>query len=161
MQLTDTRRVVRLRKLRLTAAVVLVSAIFLPLSECSKSDNHPPVVSKSFSETLFPQTNADFSYQYGFRYINFTVLGIVTLLAFVWPLLFVVFADKRTSLRARRVLSLLELLLCAGSLYWVHAIMLEGRWLYGAYIVLAAIAVFAGSGLFLALIHRRNNAQRK
>jgi hypothetical protein len=148
----------RLHKFRLAAAAVLICAIFLPLSECSRRDNPPPPAPRSFSHTLLPQSDADFSYQYGFRALGFSAAGILTIIAFVWPFAFTIFGDKRRGPRLRWVLLSAELLLCAGTAYWVHAIMLGGRWLYGAYVVLAAILAFACSGVLLALARGKNNA---
>ena len=87
--------------------------------------------------------------------IDFKPGGLITLLAFVWPFAFVLFDRKRRSPRWQWGLLVLQLLLCAGSAYWIHAIMLGGRWLYGAYLALAAVLVFA-LGALLLLKSQRN-----
>jgi L-lactate permease len=134
--------VLPIRRLRVGAAIVLLGAVFLPLSECSRRENHPPPNPTTVGQKLFPQTNPDFAYQYAFRVIDFSVAGVLTVVAFVWPLLFVLVVDQRRGSRLRRTFLVIELLLCAGTLYWAHAIMLGGTWMYGAYLVLAAVVLF-------------------
>jgi hypothetical protein len=149
--------VLTVRRLRLGAAIVLLGAAFLPLSECSRRETHPPPAPTTIAQKLFPQTNPDFAYQYGFRSIELSVAGVLTVVAFVWPLLFVLFIDKRRGSRLRRTFLVIELLLCAGTLYWVHAIMFGGTWLYGAYIVLGAVVLFAYTTLASFLCTRPLN----
>jgi len=123
-------------KVRLTAAAVLLVAIVLPLSECQHRDtfSHAP---KSVTQQLFPKSNADFSYQYAYKAVDFTWFGIVTALAYTWPIFF--FALLEHSLRARLFIQPVELLLCVATLYWVRVLSFGGTYLYGAYVAAAVI----------------------
>jgi NADH:ubiquinone oxidoreductase subunit K len=129
-----------LPKIRLAAAVIILLSIFLPISECQRRDNAIPKP-KSFSQQLFPQSNADFEYQYGYRQIGFTLVGILTIVAFGWPLACLLLLERRR--RILRFLLPIEILLCAGTLYWVHAISFGGRYLYGACVAAIAVITFA------------------
>ena len=139
-----------LRKLRLTAAIVLVCAIFLPLSECSQGQNHPQTTQKSLAQRVYPQSNTEFSYQYGYRSISFDLMGVFTLLAFAWPVAFALFVRRNLRPRMKWAFRILELLLCAGTIYWLNVISFRSfgaTWLYGAYIGVIAVAVFTGLGI--------------
>jgi hypothetical protein len=133
-----------LRKIRLIAAIVLVCAIFLPLSECSLLRN-------------------DYSRAYGYEYVysSFGVIfGVITVLAFSWPLIFVLFLRKRDRFRSQLFLQLLELLLCAGTIYWLNALAAGERWLYGFYLGVTAAAGFTAAGLAWWFFGRRGVAER-
>ena len=136
-----------LRKLRLIAAIVLVCAIVLPLSECSQTGNSSVPVTTSISQQLFPRDNAKFTYWYGFEYLWHWFYGPITILAFAWPLMLLLSVRRRIGSRFRLFLQLLELLLCAGTIYWVNTLTQGGRWLYGAYASVISAAVFSFAGL--------------
>jgi hypothetical protein len=139
-----------IRKLRLTAAIVLVCAIFLPLSECSQGDNHSQPAQKSVAQRLYPQSNAEFSYQYGYRSIDFDTMGLFTILAFGWPLAFALLVRRNLRPRMKWTFRILELLLCAGTIYWLNVLSFHSfgaTWLYGAYIGVMAVALFTGLGI--------------
>ena len=135
-----------LRKVRLMAAIALVCAIALPLSECQKSHVNEPG-KKSLAQQLFPQDNGDFLYFYGYEALGSPLGGTMTVLAFAWPLTFFFFTRKNFGFRLRLFFQILEVLLCAGSIYWLRALTMGGRWLYGAYVGIAAVALFTGAGL--------------
>ena len=139
-----------LRKLRLAAAVVLICTIFLPLSECSQGPNHPQVVQKSFAQVLHPQSNADFSYQYGYHSLEFSLMGLLTLIAFVWPLALLLVVRRSFGPRMKWTVRIVELLLCAGTIYWLDVISYRSfgaTWLYGEYVGLCAVTAFALLGI--------------
>jgi hypothetical protein len=139
-----------LRKLRLTAAIVLLCAIFLPLSECSQGPNHSQTAQKSVAERLYPQSNADVSYQYGYRSIAFDLAGLFTMIAFAWPLTFALFVRRNLGPRMKWTFRASEVILCAGSIYWLNVLSFHSfgaTWLYGAYIDVIAVAVFTCLGI--------------
>lgn len=138
----------------LGAALLLVS-MFLPLSECSRHEHSVVRQPASLAQRLFPQSNRDFDYQYGYKVVGFSLIGILTVLAFTWPILFLVCFARWP--RRRRFLWLAELLLCAGTLYWVHALSLGGKYLYGAYVAAIAVVAF---GFGTAMLWRLNVRQR-
>ena len=139
-----------IRKLRLTAAIVLLCAIFLPLSECSQDENHSRTAQKSVAQRLYPQSNAEFSYQYGYRSIGFDTMGLFTVLAFAWPLGFALFVRRKLRPRMKWVFRILELLLCGGTIYWLNVLSFHSfgaTWLYGAYIGVITVALFTVLGI--------------
>lgn len=139
-----------LRKLRLTAALVLLCAIALPLSECSQGENQLPTAPKTVAQRLYPQSTADVSYQYGYRSIAFDLSGLFTMIAFGWPLAFALFVRRNLRPRMKWTLRVLELLLCAGTIYWLNTISFHSfgaTWLYGAYVGLVAVVVFTVLGI--------------
>ena len=151
-----------LRKIRLTAAVVLVCAIFLPLSRCSRSDaKSSPPPPRSLSERFFPQDDRNFDYSYAYKAIGFSTVGALTFSAFVWPLIIVAMDKRMTKRRLSWILHVVELFLCGWTFYW-GIYLTPGRWLYGAYVAMTAVAAFAGSALVFLFEGIRNFvAQRR
>jgi hypothetical protein len=154
-----------LQKIRLGAAIVLLCAIFLPLSQCSSrgGDTETP---QAYAQArhLFPQDDDDFKYQYATNYL-FTgfmrpredgLLGALTLTVFLWPLAFAIWSRKSKLPRFWWIFYSGELLLCAGTAYWVHALTQGGRWLYGAYVGEVAIAIYACTTLIFVFDRIRN-----
>ncbi len=139
-----------LRKLRLTAAIVLLCAIFLPLSECSQGPNHQQTVQKSVAQRLYPQSNPEFSYQYGYRSIDFDLAGLFTTIAFGWPLAFLLLVRRNLRPRMKWTFRAIEVLLCVGSIYWLNVLSFHSfgaTWLYGAYIGVIAVTMFTCLGI--------------
>jgi NADH:ubiquinone oxidoreductase subunit 6 (subunit J) len=102
------------------------------------------------SERLFPRTNSDFAYQYGYKNVDFSLSGVLPVLAFTWPLIFLFLARRRFGFRLRLFIQVLEVLVCCGTIYVIYAFTLSGfgaRWLYGAYVGIIAVAVFTCAGL--------------
>ena len=154
-----------LHKIRLAMAIVLVCAIFLPLSQCSSPSGRTETPQAyAHSRHLFPQSDNDFQYHYGIKYlvIGFMspredgLLGALTLTAFLWPLAFAIWSQKSRLPRFWWIFYTGELLLCAGTAYWVHALTQGGRWLYGAYVGEAAISIYACTTLISIFDRIRN-----
>jgi hypothetical protein len=135
-----------LRKVRLISAIALLGAIVLPLSECQRSHIDKPIP-KSVSQQLFPRDNTDFLYFYAYKALGSPLGGGLTVLAFAWPLVFVLFVRRRLGSRSRFFFQLLEVLLCAGTIYCVKSLAIGDRWLYGAYVAVAAVSCFTCAGL--------------
>ncbi|HST29663.1 MAG TPA: hypothetical protein VLK27_02345 [Chthoniobacterales bacterium] len=144
------------RKIRLGAAIVLICAIFLPLSQCSqnisgggpKTDVRTPQAF-AHSRHLFPQSNAEYEYQYGIHFVhvgftdpkdNYTAAGL-TLIAFLWPLGFAIWSRRSKFPRFWWIFYSIELLLCAGTIYWIWALTMGGRLLYGFWVAEGAITI--------------------
>ncbi len=139
-----------LRKVRLIASVVLLCAVFLPLSECSQGEGHPMPKSKSVGQELYPQSTSDVSYQYAYRTFGFDGWTAFTIIAFLWPAVFLLLSRQPGSARKRLILRVFEILLCAGSIYWVNVLTYHAfgaTWLYGAYIAVAAVFIFTLCGI--------------
>ncbi|MBA3963869.1 MAG: hypothetical protein H0X40_18485 [Chthoniobacterales bacterium] len=144
-----------LRKIRFAAAIVLLGAIFLPLSECERGGHHARPSTKTIAQRFFPQTNEAFTYEYGCRHIGFTVSGGLTLLAFAWPLISLLAVRKPVRFPLRLGLQLLELLLCAGTIYWLNILTMGGRWLYGIWVALTAVLCFTTVGFAAFFVRPR------
>ena len=155
-----------LPKIRLIAAIVLIVATCLPLSECSRPSNEnapPPPATKSFVQRFFPQSNSDFEYAYAIGVMRFSSwqAGAFALTALAWPILAVLFDNKVARRRCGWIIYILELLLCYGTLYWLSLFTALGRALYGTYVVVAAIAFFGGATVFLFVLSIRNFLTRR
>jgi hypothetical protein len=148
-----------LRTIRLSMAIVLICAIFLPLSQCSQhgNDSAPTPQALSHARHFFPRSDTDYQYQYGVKDLDFSVGGVLTLIAFVWPLVFAIWSRRfGQPPRFWWIFYGAELLLCAGTIYLVGALTLGGRWLYGAYVGEAAISIYACTSLILIIDRIRN-----
>ena len=142
-----------LQKIKRTAAIVLLCAALLPLSECSTDSGDPrPPAPKSLSQMLFPVSHDNFFYMYAILSIlSFTWAGAVTALAFTWPFILSIFYRKFPESRLWIIHSL-EVLLCGGTIYWVVYVLAIGHWLYGIYVLFLAILIY-GCGSLFSLIH--------
>lgn len=148
-----------LHKIRLSLAIVLIGVIFLPLSQCSQhGDDRAPITPQAFAHArhLFPRSDNDFQYQYAVKDLGFSSSGVVTLIAFAWPLASVILSRKRREARFWWIFHFVELLLCAGTIYWISALTLGGRWLYGAYVGEVAISLYACTSLIFIVDRFRN-----
>ena len=148
-----------LQRIRLIAAIVLVCAIFLPLSECSRRDDKnfvPP--QKTLSQHLFPQDNNDFVYWYVIGIVRPSTWqgAIFALIALLWPLAAFLFDKKLARKRFGWLIYILELALCYGTIYWLSLFTALGRWLYGAYVVAVATGLLACVTLVLLILSIRN-----
>jgi hypothetical protein len=148
-----------LQQIRLGAAIVLLCAIFLPLSQCSQhgDDSAPTPQALSHARHFFPRSDTDYQYQYGVKGLGLSLRGVLTLIAFVWPLGFAIW-NRRFGQPPRFwwIFYGGELLLCAGTIYVVGALTLGGRWLYGAYVGEVAISIYACTSLILIFDRIRN-----
>lgn len=145
-----------LPKIRLGAAIILLCAIYLPLSQCSRNGENlkpPTTQALAHSRHLFPRSDSDYEYQYAIKDViavgtnpkDNGLRGVMTLVAFLWPLGFAIWSSKSEFPRFWWIFFAGELLLCAGTAYWIYALAYgtSGRWLYGGYVAEGAIAVYA------------------
>jgi hypothetical protein len=143
-----------IHKVRFAGAVVLLCTMFLPLSQCSRhGDNSAPPTAQALahSHRLFPQSDNDFDYEYAIKELGFSWKGLLTLVAFGWPLCFVLWSRKFRRSRVWWLFCLIELLLCFGTIYWLTVLTFGGRWLYGGHLASIAVAVY-GSGALASLL---------
>lgn len=154
-----------LQRIRLIAAIVLVVAIFLPLSECSRTENktiEPP--RHTIAQWFFPRDNENFSYSYVVGVIRASSwqAGTFGSVALLWPLAAFLFDRKLARKRFGWLIYILELALCFGTIYWLWLFTAMGRWLYGAYVVAVAAGIFACATLILLVLSIRSFvAQRR
>ena len=144
------------RKIRRFAAVLLLCAAFLPLGQCSRYSGAPPPRPTTILQWMFPRDDSAWHYDYAVKWVDFSFGGALTVLAFVWPLLFIVLFRWVEKPRRLWLLRTLELLLCAGTVYWTYLLLgFDEHWLYGAYVTLLAILLYASSIVFPALFSAR------
>lgn len=133
--------------IRLGAAMALVCAICLPLSQCAHARHPPPYVAETFR--LFPRNDGQFDYVYAAEELGFSWKGMLTLVAFTWPVPAILLGRRCAGSRFGWVGYVAEVLLCAGTVYWLICLTLFGDWLYGSYVVVISMILFACTALFL------------
>jgi hypothetical protein len=147
--------------------MALVCALCLPLSQCSQGGNSsPPPSRQTLLSQLLPQSNNKVTVRYpvaiilacfGIAFSKSAAYpgaptypwykGLCLLVALTWPLISVLAASRLTGRRFSWLYDLLELLLCVGTGYMVFAITMWDDWLYGAYVIVVSLGLFACSVL--------------
>lgn len=149
------------QRIRLTCAIVSILALFLPLSQCQRHKEDVPFGKpKTFPENVFPQDNDDFIYQYPIAMMKPSTWqgGSMALVALGWPLVMFLITRKRLERRFVWIFHVIEVLLAAGTLYWLKLFTAMGEWLYGAYVVCVAIAGYALTSIVLLIKRIRSRA---
>ena len=96
---------------------------------------------------VFPRSDTQTDYDYSATRLGPSISGVATLVAFGWPLA-LAFLDRRIAgKRHVWILYVLELFLCAGTIYWVYTATLVGTRLWGAYLVFALTIAYATATL--------------
>jgi hypothetical protein len=123
----------------------MIAALFVPLSECSRGGKSPttPVPSRTLLHTVFPRSDAQTEYDYGATRLDLSISGVATLVAFGWPLVLALINQSIAEKRRAWILQVLELLLCAGTIYWIHVATLAGKRLWGTYLVFVLMVAYA------------------
>ncbi len=123
----------------------MIAALFVPLRECSRGGKTPatPAPSRTVLQKVFPRSDAQTDYDYGATRLDLSTNGVATLLAFGWPLALALLNRRVAGKRRAWILYLLELLLCAGTIYWLYAATLGGTRLWGAYLVFSLTIAYA------------------
>lgn len=141
----------------------MIAALFVPLSECSRGEKPPttPVPSRTVLQKIFPQSDAQTDYDYGAALLGLSINGIATLIAFGWPLVLALISQSIAGKRRAWILHMLELLLCAGTIYWIYLGTLVGKRLWGTYLVFALMVAYAiAASVDLASGWRRKSARQ-
>jgi len=127
----------------------MIAALFVPLSECSRGEKSPttPVPSRTLLQRIFPQSDAQTDYDYGATRLSLSINGITTLIAFGWPLVLALINLSIAEKGRAWILHVLELLLCAGTIYWIHIATLAGKRLWGTYLVFVLMVAYAIAAL--------------
>jgi hypothetical protein len=115
------------------AAILLLLAFFLPLSQCTVEQQTPDgkavepttVVTSAYSSHEWPSADA-----------------LATYGSFLWPLMLAVASLIWPALSKRAAIGVLELLLCAGSAYVLLTLIYFGDIRYGAYVAAGAIGTY-------------------
>jgi len=101
-------------------------------------------------QQIYPQSTNDVSYQYAYKSVALDGWTAFTIIAFAWPLLFLFLARRGLSGKKMWVFRVVEVLLAAGSIYWINILTYHSygaTWLYGAYVAVVAVSVFALCGI--------------
>ena len=134
----------------------MIAALFVPLSECSRGGK-PPTTPRTLLQKTFPRSDAQTDYDYGVARLGLSINGIATLIAFGWPLVLALINQSIAGKRRTWILHVLELLLCAGTIYWIHIATLAGKRLWGTYFVFTLLVAYA----IAALVDRASGWRHK
>jgi hypothetical protein len=136
-------------KVKLTLGVLMIGALFVPLSECTHGGKAPatPPPPKTLVQKIFPRSDARTDYDYGAARLGPSLNGVLTLIAFGWPLGLALLGRRVAGKRRAWILYTLELLLCAGTIYWIHAVTEYATRLWGAYLVFSLTIAYAIAAL--------------
>jgi hypothetical protein len=152
-----------LRKIRLCAAIALLCAMFMPLSECSgSSPKTAQPAAKSIPRQLISSCDHPADCKVVAKELDISWDSALKLFAFTWPLALLLAIHKWSGRRFTWLLHVLELLLCGGTLYMLWGITLFGELRYGSTVVMAALAAYACAALagiilvIRATLSRRN-----
>ncbi|MBA3544208.1 MAG: hypothetical protein H0T83_07210 [Chthoniobacterales bacterium] len=142
--------------------VLMLGALFVPLSECShggKANDLPPPP-KTGLQKIFPRSDAQTEYSYGATRIGLSLHGAAAVVAFGWPLVLALLEQRARGKRHAWLLYTLELLLCAGTIWWIYAVSEGGKRLWGAYFVFALMGLYVVAALIDFWTKGRGGAQR-
>lgn len=123
----------------------MIVALFAPLSQCSRGGkaNAAPPPAKTGWQKIFPRSDAQTEYDYGATRLAPSVNGALTLVAFGWPLILALCGRRAQGKRRAWLFYGLELLLCAGTIWWIYAVTEGATRLWGAYLVFALTSAYA------------------
>ena len=126
----------------------MIAALFVPLSECShgKKPDTPPQP-KTFVQKIFPRSDAQTDYDYGATRLGPSLNGVLTLIAFGWPITLALLNRRVSGKRYAWIFYTLEVLLGAGTIYWIYAVTEAGTRLWGAYFVFALTIAYTIAAL--------------
>ena len=139
-----------MQKLKLTLGILMLAALFTPLSQCSRGNkaNALPPPPKTGWQKIFPRSDEHTAYDYGATRIDPSLGGVLTLIAFVWPLGLALVGRRVRGKRRAWLFFILEGLLCAGSAWMIYAISEGGTRLWGAYFAFALVTLYALAALW-------------
>lgn len=115
------------------AAIMLLAAFFLPLSQCSAPKQN--VETKVFEQEV-RVTYAYTAHEWP------SVEALATYAAFLWPLMFGIASLVWPNLNQKWTVGGLELLLCLGSGFMLYALTFFDSLRYGGYIAWGAIGMY-------------------
>jgi hypothetical protein len=126
-----------LKIIRYLACGLLLLSLALPISQCQNK--------YTGLEKLFPApvTDTPPTIYYPIDFIDFKDIGgVLMLFVFIWPVLTVLVRRRSLKPRTEMVLSVLELLMCAGSGWVIFTLGSLGRMLIGGYVGLAGVCLY-------------------
>jgi len=115
------------------AALFLLVAFFLPLSQCT--------VEVPTSETRAIERQVIVTYAYS-RDKWPSVDALAIYVTFLWPLLFAVASLISPSVSGKLAIGIVEILLCVGSGFMLFTLTYIGMLKYGAYVAMGSIGVY-------------------
>jgi len=148
----ESRRHVRanhVQKIKLTLGILMLAALLTPLSQCShaRKPGVPPPPARTGWQKIFPRSDEYANYDYGATRITPSLGGVLTFVAFAWPLSLALLNRRVRGKRRAWLFYILELLLCAGSIWWIYAISEGGTRLWGAYFIFVLASLYALAAL--------------
>ena len=133
-----------MQKVKLTLGVLMIVALFVPLSQCSHGgkENALPPPPKTGLQKIFPRSDEQTDYDYGATRLAPSLNGVVTLVAFTWPLVLALLGRRARGKHRAWLLSGLEILLCAGTIWFIYALTEGSTRLWGAWFVFALTSAY-------------------
>jgi len=140
----------------------MIAALFAPLSQCSHGgkENAAPPPAKTGLQKIFPRSDAQTDYDYGATRIAPSLNGGLTLVAFTWPLVLALLERRGQGRRRVWLLYGLEILLCAGTIWFIYALTEPSTRLWGAWFVFALTSAYAIAALADLGTSLRGDARR-
>jgi len=137
------------QRIKLTLGILMLAALFVPLSQCSRGskENALPPPPKTGWQKIFPRSDAQVEYDYGAKHLDLSLHGVLSLVAFGWPFVLALLGRRVRGKRRAWILYALEILLCAGTGWWIYAVTEGGTRLWGAYFVFALVGVYGLTAL--------------
>lgn len=140
------------------AAVCLLLAFVLPLSQCSQRQSNGSTQLPSLStqaaspSSLSASAPHDSSLTYAYRADpNDTFFTLANYFAFIWPAIFASCLFVRPQLEQRLALRLIELVLCLVSALIILRLTGFGSLLFGGYLAWSALGLYSFTSLFAFL----------
>jgi hypothetical protein len=146
----------------LILGVLMIAALFVPLSKCSHGakENDVPPPAKTGLQKIFPRDDPRTDYDYGVKRLAPSTYGALTLVAFGWPLAVALLGRRARGKRFVWLLYVLELLLCAGTIWWIYPLSDSARFLWGTYFVWVLVSTYAIAALLDLGTSLRGDARR-
>ena len=129
----EERRLSTTAIIKRIAAIFLLVAFFLPLSQCT--------ITMPNAETKAIEKKTHVIYAYT-AYEWPSVQSLATYAAFIWPLTFGIASLVWPSLNQKWMIGVLEMLLCVGSGFTLFGLSFLGSLQYGGYIAWGAIGIY-------------------
>jgi hypothetical protein len=130
------------RIIKFIAMGLLLIALFLPISRCAVQNETYPSSAQP-AESLIEKAPAAYRYNYAWTDFHPTALSSwLMILIFIWPLPFLVL-DRISSRLSHKIWpGILQILLAAGSIYYLYLCTFLYELWYGGYIAYSALSLY-------------------
>lgn len=131
-------------QLKRLAAICLLAALFLPLTQCTQTTQATKREPTQLNAAQSQQAAPDQAQVYASTADrNSTTLTVANVLLFIWPMCFILLTWLRPQLDERFYLRHLEIFLCLFSLIFLLRLTAFGTLLSGGYLAWSALLVYS------------------